>query len=79
MKTLADVHLKLRAFTLAEYCYTRSGTRNADLSKCLIEQNNLAKCVEALKLIDEIEPQATDEEEKLNLVALKAKLVSMKW
>lgn len=47
LKTLADTHLKLHAFTLAEYCYTASKTLNVNYIRSLIEQDNQAKSNEA--------------------------------
>lgn len=52
LKTLADTHLKLHAFTLAEYCYVASKIMDLNLVKCLIEQINPVKCKEALILIN---------------------------
>lgn len=74
MKALADTHLKLHAFTLAEYCYVTSKTENIDLVRCLVEQRNPLKCKEALWLTGVMESTVGDEM-KAELIELEAKCV----
>lgn len=74
LKALAHTHLKLHAFTLAEYCYVTSKTENIDLVRCLVEQRNPLKCKEALWLTGVMESTAGDEV-KAELIELEAKCV----
>lgn len=75
LKTLADTHLKLHAFTLAEYCYVTSKTENIDLVRCLVEQRNPIKCKEALWLTGIMHSTVADDV-KSELIELEAKYVS---
>lgn len=64
LRFLADTHLKLHAFTLAEYCYAKSKTVNLNYVRSLVEQNSQVKCLEALTIALKIENnnKQTDEE-----------------
>lgn len=64
---LGDTHLKLHAFTLAEYSYTKS-SNSASLNylKSLVEQNNSVKSQEVLKLAPSIENESNFSEEEKN-------------
>lgn len=59
---LADTHLKLHAFTLAEYCYTKIKIVNLNYLKSLVEQNTPEKTSMFLTLIDSDEVKLTDDE-----------------
>lgn len=65
LRMLADTHLKLHAYTLAEYCYTASGSNTINAIKCLAEQNKPEKWEEAVKRINEFLPNASDSEKDL--------------
>lgn len=71
LSTLADTHLKLRAFTLAEYCYVASKTVNANYVQSLIEQENVAKRDEAKNVIAALMGEASQEADQLQLLLLK--------
>lgn len=64
LRFLADTHLKLHAFTCAEYCYTKIKAVNLNYMRSLVEQNSQAKCLEALTIASKIENDSklTDEE-----------------
>lgn len=56
LQLLADTHLKLHAFTLAEYCYTKTTNFvSPNYLKSLVEQNDPVKSQEVLKLFPSIE------------------------
>lgn len=76
LKALGDTHLKLHAFTLAEYCYVKSKTENTDLVRCLVEQRNPKKCKEALRLTG-VMHSTVDDDTKAELIELEAKYVSV--
>lgn len=70
LRVLGDTHLKLHAYTLAEYCYKASGTNTHNAIKCLVEQNKAEKWEEAFKTINRLLPNATDNEKDLLLEPL---------
>lgn len=74
---MADVHLKLHAYTLAEYCYNVCKVRDAQFVQSLVEQESPAKWEEALNVISENEKSNTDADEAKLLIALKAKYVNL--
>lgn len=76
LKALGDTHLKLHAFTLAEYCYVKSKTENIDLVRCLVEQRNPKKCKEALCLTG-LMHSTDDDQTEAELIELEAKYVSV--
>lgn len=67
LRLLADVHLNLHAFTLAEYYYVKSNTMNLNFVQSLIYQNIPAKSQEAISLIPSIEsnPELNDDDKTL--------------
>lgn len=75
LKALGDTHLKLHAFTLAEYCYVTSKTESIYLARCLVEQRNPTKCEEALRITSVLH-STTDNAAKEELTELEAKYVS---
>lgn len=54
LKTLAATHFKLRAFTLAEYCFARCKVVNVTFIQSLIEQENENKSKEAISLANSV-------------------------
>lgn len=76
LKTLADTHLKLHAFTLAEYCYVTSKTENIDRVRCLVEQRIPTKSKEALWLSGAMYSTVEDDT-KAELIELEAKYIPL--
>lgn len=70
MRLLADTHLKLHAFTLAEYCYAKSKTINLSYLQSLVHQNNATKCQEALAALPTVENEALTDVEKIELTVV---------
>lgn len=64
LQILADTHLKLHAFTLAEFNYVKIKMVNMNYLQSLVDQNSLEKGQEALKTIPSIKnsSELTDEE-----------------
>lgn len=67
LQILADTHLKLHAFSLAEYNYVKIKMVNLNYLQSLIDQNVVDKCQVALEIIPSIEnkPELTDQEKAL--------------
>lgn len=76
LQQLADTHLKLHAFTLAEYCYIKIKAINLKYLQSLVEQNKTAKSTEALTAIPTVENEATlSDEEKIELTVILIKYI----
>lgn len=79
MRLLADTHLKLHAFTLAEFCYTKTKTINLNYLQSLVEQNNAVKSQEALSAVATLENELTlTDEEKIELKVILIKCVNQR-
>lgn len=77
MRLLADTHLKLHSFTLAEYYYIKTKTIKLKYLQSLVEQNNAAKSQEALTAITTFENESTlTDEEKIELTVILIKYVN---
>lgn len=55
LQFLANTHLKLHAFTLAEYCYTKINLVNVNYLRSLVEQGSQGKSQGALAIAPQIE------------------------
>lgn len=74
LRLLADVHLNLHAFTLAEYYYVKSNTVNLNFVQSLIYQNIPAKSQEAISLIPTVESNSElNDDDKTLLIEVVAK------
>lgn len=74
LRLLADVHLNLHAFTLAEYYYVKSNTVNLNFVQSLIYQNIPAKSQEAISLIQTVESNSElNDDDKTLLIEVVAK------
>lgn len=74
LRLLADVHLNLHAFTLAEYYYVKSNTVNLNFVQSLIYQNIPTKSQEAISLIPTIESNSElNDDDKTLLIEVVAK------
>lgn len=79
LRLLADTHLKLHAFTLAEFCYTKTKTINLNYLQSLVEQNNAVKSQEALSAVATLENELTlTDEEKIELKVILIECVNQR-
>lgn len=69
LRLLGDTHLKLHAYTLAEYCYWTSRTVNLNYLISLVEQNVESKCKDAIALIPKVNNNAALIESNRNSLA----------
>ncbi|XP_031639627.1 tetratricopeptide repeat protein 37-like, partial [Contarinia nasturtii] len=75
-RLLADTHLKLHAFTLAEYCYTKIKIVNLNYFQSLVEQNSSTKASLFISSMEKDEIQLTaDEKVKLTEIYINQLLV----
>lgn len=73
-RLLADCHLKLCAFTLAEYYYRKAQRLRMNFLESLIEQNSPDKCEEVLQMIPSFESDTSlTELEKTSLIQISAR------
>lgn len=63
LRLLAQTHLKLHAFTLAEYYYSKLKAINVNYLECLVEQKCSTKCQEVISSVSKIENDSTLTEE----------------
>lgn len=74
LRLLADTHLKLHAFTLAEYYYTKIKAMNVKYLKSLVQQKCTTKCQEVIASISMVENDSTlSDDEKQQLIEIHAK------
>lgn len=67
LRLLAETHLKLHAFTLAEYYFTKINVKNVNYLESLVQQKCSTKCQEAIASIQamlEGDSTLTDEEKE---------------
>lgn len=75
LRLLAEVHLKLHAFTLAEYYFTRINQKGVNYLESLVQQKCATKCQEVIACIQSmIENGSTlTDEEKEHLTEIHVK------
>lgn len=79
LRLLAETHLKLHAFTLAEYYYTKINLKNVNYLHSLVQQKCKTKCQEAIASIPSIiENDSTlTDDEKEQLIEIHVKYGSL--
>lgn len=71
---LAETHLKLRAFTLAEYYYTKIKAMNVKYLESMVQQKSTTKCQEVIALTSVVKNDSTlTDEEKQQLIEIHVK------
>lgn len=74
LSLLAETHLKLHAFTLAEYYYTKIKAMNVKYLESLVQQKCNTKCQEVIASMQIIENDSTlTDEEKQQLTEIHVK------
>lgn len=70
LKTLGATHFKLRAYSLAEYCFVASQCQNAEYVTSLVEQQTKEKCLKAVEVANALLKEAQGSESVKVLEAL---------
>lgn len=75
LRLLAETHLKLHAFTLAEYYFTKINAKNVNYLESLVQQKCTTKCQEVIASIQSLtengSPLTDGEKEQLTTIHAK--------